>query len=525
MNIFKILVADDEEFIRKGIITIFKRDLEEEVECIDAVNGVEALELAQKEKPDLIVTDIRMPGLDGLNFIKLLKETNPTASVIILSGYENFDYARKAIKLGVKEYVTKPINKQEFLELIQSYITKIKEVQTRIDDEVIRKIKNNKIIGQMQHDSLLGLLNASSSQEATKHLAKLESFGVHLGSMLFACAIVQYQVKEENADYLDFAVANILEEYLNIQQENNTAVIVRYEVGKVVVIFEGTDQKQLQELKKKLLRKAGLLIRRYYGVEVFIGLGDVAYDCVHLHTSLTHALFAVDFKIYSSADIIEVYSEIERGEEHIDIDLEKVLNSMETANAVEVANFFDQFFRIPKSKAVMNQLKKTYLKLQNRMEKAIMPLQCLDTDLDFTIKHFDDLWSAFELKREVKSNILKVQEISQYVEMDDLNVKLVTDIIRYLQNNITNELDLNMVAEHFSKTPGYISALFKKRTGYGFNAYITKERIKIAKSLLQGSVVPIQQVGELCGYPNSKYFSVVFKKATGESPKSYRENS
>ena len=78
---FKILVADDEKFIRKGIITILERDLEEKVECIEASNGLQALELTRNENPDLIVTDIRMPGLDGLDFIKLLKETNNTATV------------------------------------------------------------------------------------------------------------------------------------------------------------------------------------------------------------------------------------------------------------------------------------------------------------------------------------------------------------------------------------------------------------------------------------------------------------
>lgn len=522
---FKILVADDEKFIRKGIITILERDLEEKVECIEASNGLQALELTRNENPDLIVTDIRMPGLDGLDFIKLLKETNNTATVVILSGYENFDYARKAIKLGVKEYVMKPIKKREFLELIRSYVTDIKKIQTRTKDEIIRNIENNKIVEQMKHDFLVGLLNCLSSEEAVKYLVKLKSLGIHFQSMLYVCALVQYQVKEENADYLDFAVANILEEYLNLHQENDSVFIVKYDTGKAVVIFEGADQKQLQKPKKKLLRKAGMLIKEYYGVNVFIGLGDVVYDSVHLHTSLRHALIAADFKIYGGADNIEAYSEIEKGMEYKDTSLEKVLNSLETTNAIEIVNFFDRFIQKPKSRTAINMIKKAYSELQTRLEQAVSPLQYLEIRPDFTIKSFDNLWSFLELKLEVKRAILDAQEIFQNVGRNSSNVKLLTDIIRYLNNNITNELDLNIVAGHFSRTPGYISALFKKGTGNGFNAYITNERIKIAQHLLKDSTVPIQQVGELCGYPNSKYFSTVFKKVTGENPKSYRENS
>jgi two-component system response regulator YesN len=520
---FKILVADDERFIRKGIISILERDLEEKVECFEARNGQEALEIANTENPNLIVTDISMPGLDGLEFIKLLKETNNSAQVIILSGYENFDFARKAIKLGVKEYVMKPIKKREFLELIRSYVSDIKTVQARTNDEIIRNIENNKIMEQIKHDLLVGLLNCPSSEEAEKYLVKLKSLGIYFQSMLFACALVQYHVNEENVDYLDFAVANILEEYINLHQGNGSAFIVKYDIGKAVVIFEGADQNQLQEPKKKLLRKVGQLIKEYYQINVFFGLGDVAYDLVHLHTSLRHALFAVDFKIYGGGDNIEVYSEIDRGSEYKNIGLEKILISLETANAIQAANFFDRFIHEPKSRSALRAMKNAYLEYQTRMEKAVAHLQYLESKPNLTVRNFNDLWSFLDLKREVKDGILQLQEVFQNGGLDSSNLKLRADIVRYIQNNITNELDLNIVAEHFSRTPGYISTLFKKGMGGGFNAYITNERIKIAKSLLKDSTVPIQQIGELCGYPNSKYFSVVFRKVTGESPKSYRE--
>lgn len=521
---FKILVADDEKFIRKGIITILERDLEEEVECLEAKNGLEALEIAKTENLNLIVTDISMPGLDGLEFIKSLKEINHSANVIILSGYENFDFARTAIKLGVKEYVMKPIIKKEFLELIRGYIINIKNVETHTKEEIIRKIENNKLMRQMKNDFLVGLLNCATSPEAETYLTKLQSLGITFRPMLFVCAVVQYKFKEENADFLDFAVMNILEEYLNLQQGIGSIVTVKYDSGKVVVIFEGEDQRYLKEPAKKLLRKAGQLIKDYYQVDVFIGLGDIAYDSVHLHTSLRHALAAADFKIYGGADNIEIYSNIQNGPEYPEIRLEKLIKPWETANAIQAANAFDKLCNEPKSKRAMNTIKKAYSEIQNAVEIGIIHLQNPETKSNLTVKNFSEFWSFTELKREIRYGIIQMQEAFQNRENNVSSIKLRSDIIRFIQNNITKELDLNIVAEQFSRTPGYISKLFKQGNEEGFNSYITNERIKIAKKLLQDSSVPIQQVSELCGYPNSKYFSVVFKKATGESPKSYREN-
>ena len=115
---FKLLIADDEQFIRKGIISILKKNLTEEIQCIEAANGQDALMKAREMALNLIITDISMPGCDGLEFIRQLREENKMIPIVILSGYDNFEYAQKAIRLGVKEYIMKPIKKQEFITLI-----------------------------------------------------------------------------------------------------------------------------------------------------------------------------------------------------------------------------------------------------------------------------------------------------------------------------------------------------------------------------------------------------------------------
>lgn len=519
---FKILVADDEKFIRKGIIAILQRDLEEEVECLEAKNGSEALDIATSEHPNLIITDISMPGCNGLDFIRALNETNRTSTVIILSGYENFEYARNAIKLGVKEYILKPIKKQEFLALIKRYVTDIKKVETRTKDEIIRNVEKNIIINQLRHDFLVGLLNCATIAEASDYLDKLKSLGITFQSMLFVCAVVQYKTNKENGDYIDFAVKNILDEYLNMEDSDHVAT-VKYEPGKVVVIFEGEELKLLQNSKRKLLRKAGNLIREYCKTDVFIGLGGIAYDSMHLYKSLKHGLAAVDFKIYESGDTVEVYGEIPKGPEYKPIDIGRLMKPINQANAVMVTNAFEFLNREAKSKNALNTVKNAYGEFVKIIYNQIGHYEYLGKQPVKKLKEFSAFWNIRELKKEIRDCMEQLQEMMGKGENDISNKKLMAEILRYIQDNITKEVDLSTVAEQFSRTPGYISTLFKKGTNDGFNSYITNERIKIAKKLLEESTVPIQQVGELCGYPNSKYFSVVFKKVVGESPKSYRE--
>lgn len=182
---FRLLIADDEQFIRKGIISILKKNLTEKIQCIEAANGQEALEKAKETAFNLIITDISMPGCDGLEFIRQIREENKSIPVFILSGYDNFEYAQKAIRLGVSEYIMKPIKKQEFIALVQEYIDDIRKQKARTIQELNRKMENERIMKRLKHDFLLGFLKCPSSIEAERYLIQLKELGMEFESKLY----------------------------------------------------------------------------------------------------------------------------------------------------------------------------------------------------------------------------------------------------------------------------------------------------------------------------------------------------
>lgn len=507
---FKILVADDEKFIRKGIVSILSKNLPEEVQCFEASSGLEALESAKENRPDLIVTDISMPGISGLEFIAQLKELDVDTPVIILSGYANFEYAKRAIKLGVKEYVMKPIKKQEFVDLIKGYMDDIRLAEKRNSEETVRQIENRRVMQKLKRDFLVGLLKCTNSSEANQYLVQLKDVGMTFEARLYTCAVIQYRVTEENREYIDFAVKNVADEYIGMQADEEFVANVVYTPGQLVTIFEGSSREALKEPKKKIMRQAVRLIREYCKTDAYAGVGEVAYDSLHLHKAMEYAVTAADFKVFGDGDCVKVYEEIKDGAKAKPRHLAQLLKG--NIDMFAVLDGLQQIFTEAGKKEDVESLRREYEELQDALDRKGWSAH----------KTFSECFTLSELKQELKKRMEHLENADS-ADLGVSNLKLMNDIRAYVDEHITEELDLNVVAEVFNRTPGYISTLFKKYEEGGFNNYINKERIEIAKKLLADRNIAIREIGEMCGYNNSKYFSVVFKKMTGDTPRSYRD--
>ena len=516
---FKILVVDDERAIRKGIVSILLRGLGEDIKCFEAANGNEAFSMAQEDKYNLVITDIRMPGYSGLDFVKELRKANNKVPVIVLSGHEEFGYATEAIRLGVKDYLLKPINKVEFLEIIQGYITNIEEEKQKSEQNLLKHIKTTRWMRNLKQDFLLALLKCSDSNEAEKYLNQLREMGMTLATKLYTCAVVGYEVTTENREYIDFAVKNILDEFLPLEATVGFLVNVAYEAGKVICVFEGNKQEELLLPKKKMMRKAVSLIKKYCGCRVYIGIGDIAYDSVDLHMAFQHALLAADCKIYEEADSISVYEERKSVGKAFETSKENpLLKYLRTSDDISDMPFLEEFKKLFMAKKDIDTiivLREGYEKVQELLQQSTAM-----TKEELTYKTFDECWTYSELIYEVRRN-LRTLRAGEQLWMK--NQTLAQKIFKFVDDNVAEEIDLQIVAEKFCRTPGYIGTIFKSYTKEGFTEYLNKKRIEIAKKLLAESAVPIKEVSTLCGYSNAKYFSVVFKKNTTKTPREYRE--
>lgn len=517
---FKILVADDERFIRQGIISILTKNIESQITCIEASNGIEALEKAEVERPNLIITDICMPGSDGLEFISQLKEKHVDTPVIILSGYENFDYAKRAIKLGVKEYVMKPVKKAEFIELIQGYMMHIQEQKKKSNAEAVRRIENAKIMEKLKSDFLVGLLKCRNKQEAEQYLEQLEKIGMKFESKYYTCAVIEYEINEKTKDYIGFAVKNVLDEYLSLETEA-FLTNVEYGSGIIVTIFEADKRELLRSSKKKMVVQAAQLIEEYCKTKVYAGLGDIAYDSLYLYKAIDHAFYAADMKILERGEKVSVYEECVKDEKVVASNIVKEIKRTEHINVYEILERFQEIYGDCRKKENIRRLKVEYEEVIAYLKKKRG--SSAQEEWTKAPRSFSSFFSILQLKKELKEFIHEVVAYKQEEEGSISNTAFTQQILQYVEEHITEDLDLVTIASKFKRTPGYISTLFKKHVEGGFNYYINKERMEIAMKLLKDPSLSIQEISELTGYNNAKYFSVVFKKMTGMTPREYRE--
>ncbi len=521
---FKILVADDEDLIRKGIITILRRELDPDITYFEAENGIEALKLCKEHSPQLVITDIRMPFCDGLSFIKNIKEVGNSPTFIILSGYADFEYAKSAIKLGVKEYMLKPINKAELVTIVDGYVKKLKTQKKLINENLFRENENKKIAENMKRKLLKNLLTCNNTDNVNELLNQLNDLGISFNKKLLLSAVIRYQVNDGNKDYIDFAVKNIVDEVLAKEANPDFIMTVQYDSGKIVAVFEDVNRETMLLLVKQALTKVSNLIEKYLFVDVFVGVGDVVYGENLLYKSFSLACAAVNYRLYNLSKKVQLFSETPVSLTYEPIDFSKIIKSIENINCSEIITEFEKQLSLPPSLQAISVIEQSYNKLICTIEHHFRNYIESNTENIPKPTPFFDIWSFLQFKQVIIKYLGQVQEFALKSKTDVVNRKLVVEVLQYVKENAASDINLNIVADKFDRTPAYMSTLFKKGTGMGFNEYVTSIRMEMAKRMLKDTSIPVSQVSSLCGYVNPKYFSVVFKGTFGKSPASYRQD-
>ena len=506
---FKILVADDEQFIRKGITAILQRNIEEPISIIEAKNGVEAIEKVGEEQPDLIITDINMPGCSGLEFIQRIQAKKIHTNVVILSGYESFDYAKDAIALGVKAYITKPVNKEELSTLVKQNMSEIFEARKRLHLEINQKSENRRMIDGIRLDFLNSLLRSKTKKEAAAYRVWLEELQVVFDNRFYVCVMFQYRLTDDNHDYIDFMVQNILDEYLSENSEK-FMMNIPYESGKLVSLFSCKHEELNSNYFRRLIREAIGMVRQLGNIQVYAGISNVFVDIEQMYKTLKEAEIAVDFKIFELGDRLFIYQDLKEGKE---------VTLSNKVNYAEMMSIWNECNRIVQSGAslrALQALKNLHQQVSNIEKKRLLPNQ-LPKLLDFS-----DFWSLDEMKRGIKNGLEQLEKGKQEIAV---NTALIEDMKSYIDEHLSEDIDLSTLSKQFNRSSSYISTMFKRAVDGGFNAYLNDKRIERAKGLLLDPSISIKEVAAASGFYNSKYFAVVFKKNTGKTPTEYRDST
>lgn len=512
-----ILIADDEELIRQGIIAILKSSIKSDVTYLEAENGLEALKICKEQYPQIIVSDIRMPFCNGLQFIEKVKAIGYSPTIIVISGYSEFEYAKQAIKYGVKDYVLKPIQKRQFIHLIQTCMDEITDKKTAMHNEHVNNQTNAKAAKAVRKKLLTDLLDCKDEEKIEK-INNIEYCNSFFNGNFALCCVIQYKIDKNNLDYIDLAIINIVEEILKQENLFENAVIETYSEGRIALVFDKCDTEAKLNSIVGAISKAFQSIKIFLKIEVFAGIGDIQYGPTRLYKSFHHACQASNNKLYQLGNSIQRYGK-ENTEQYDFIHFETVLRGLDHLEPLEIIQLFNPLIHKKPSIQAAYAIEKSYRSLIKTIQDQLDNVQDLPQPTPF-----DNFWNFMQLKHDIEIYLHEIKALINESKSESSNNKLIQNIIQYVKDNVSNDINLNSVADRFSYSPPYISSLFKKQIGIGFNEFLTKTRMDMAKDMLKSTEVPINEISELCGYGNSKYFAASFKKSFGVSPSSFRQN-
>ncbi len=527
----KVFLVEDEYVIREGI----KNDIDWEANgyqfCGEAGDGELAYPMIQKEKPDIVLTDIRMPFMDGLALSRLIRETMPETEIMILTGHEEFDYAREGISLGVAEYLLKPISADELLRSLNG-----------VRDRILEKRREKEIRERYQKE-----MAAEDRQGRREFFRHLISGGRTVAELYDEARRLQIDI---SAIWYDVVLLSVKSNRQTPEEYSDPVLLAEEKIrekirpGKVILfdrnlegyamLFKDETKEGLLEFQETFLEEIRTELDQCPGICYFAGVGGPVNRLMELPSSYENAsrIFANRFFIDGSHILYRLPQAQERKEEAFNLltvdpkglqrsRIEKFLRVGEPGDTVY---FVEEFLHNLGMDAMDSKMFRQYILMDAYfcVAEFVQDLQQDRTQIETFDLNSEAMQGAEETKRYLIRIIDQALECRRRTSGDRYS-GVVQQVADYIAENYGDEeLSLNRVASHVNFSPNHLSMIFSQQTGSTFIKYLTDYRMEKAKELLRCTNKKTSMIGAEVGYKDSHYFSFLFKKTQGMTPTMYR---
>lgn len=530
----RVLIADDEPKVCQLICELIDwGSLDMEI-AGTANDGIKALEMTERLRPDIIITDIRMPGYDGLELINRIKETGIDSEIIIISGYSHFEYARRAIKYGIEEYLLKPVKKEELHKTLLKLHEKIKQKKEQLSREEQLQLRIQNDMKKLRSGFISDIRSSDDlfSENATQTINEMYHFTFKPGCFQVVAIKIDYAAGYEKClDVLKPKSVRILEQFLKplcFDMEIFTEKSTVY----CFLNFDDEDRKTIRKKLKTVLDELLIQSGPFDGINMTLCAGGITDDINRLKDSLESTDFAVKERIITGTEkLIEDVPVKDNG-----MSLKTLLSSLNKSlsAALEILDL-DGVMKIidsARDEVLSKQRFNGWDIFQLTGEICDIYLVSMrNNKFDVTgSEHFTDDFRASADGCGTAGELFKL--LAQWIgkslgDVIELKKSEVTRPIRlakkYIHENYMSPITLEEVSEVAGFNPSYFSTLFKKETGSNFMEYLSKLRMDKARDLLKETGLSVSAICEEVGYLDLKYFTKSFKKATGLKPNEYRK--
>jgi two-component system response regulator YesN len=549
-TVYRLLLVDDEEDVREGVVR--EIDWEQcgfEVVAI-AENGKEAQELIERFEPDLVVTDIKMPFMDGLQLAEWIRNKYPTIKTIILTGFDEFEYAQKAVKLHIDEYILKPFSARELIDVLH-------KVRGRMDEERLQK-RNIEMLEKHYRESLPVLRGVFLTSLVTKNMTLVEieekasHYGLNLHGNHYGVSVLNIDpcleegaspanreplnnpvlAKRLDKEQQVFAVLNITEEI--VAKHQHGIVFMLNDNPVILGVSSERDRDAVMKKTLTVMEEIRQSIERYLKFTVTIGVGALCRDITDVIYSYEDAVNALDYRLILGTNRTICIDDVEtkKGEPIRFDELKEhaLTRCLKVGTFKELHEIVEQLFREIDERSISFKEYQIYLlEIITTILKAAKDAN-LDLDKLFGSNHvpiaeLQKLNTLQETKNWIIGICVKIMN-NIATDRQSSYKQLVEKAKEYTRQHFhETDISIQKVCGYLHISQGYFSSIFKKETKMTFVNYLLQVRMEAAKELLRTTDLKTFEIAEKVGYSDPNYFSFCFRKHCGMTPKEYRNSS
>ncbi|MGV7119033.1 response regulator [Paenibacillus kyungheensis] len=534
MDHIKLLIADDEPVILRGLKKLLPWNELGLYIIGEANDGDELRELIRLLDPQLIISDISMPGSNGIDIMNELSEQGHHIPVVFISAFQEFNYACQAIKLGALDYLIKPIDKNQLEKAVYKAVDMIRKQsngernQEKLD---YYEQKNHMATIEQLLSNLL-----EGNEKALYSLVQLKAIDIDVMTTVCVLEIKEYahnfQWEEKEYDLLHFAMSNIIRETLEQNELVHTGLFMNKD-GRFVLLL----QHQVVDIPLKVICDLQLKIQKYLKTIIWYGIGETQHTPDFAQLSYHSALTSFEKKYFTDPDnqenelftnVLEDISIDSPPYQSIKEIQDKLVRAWISLDKVHIHLWIKKLFdriRIESDEqkhVAISNMYHSILTINHELLQVGSGIEQLNSDHEL-LRKLDVCSSYTELTIVAKQVLLEILEsVHKSVSKEQ---SLLTEVKSYIHTNYAGNLTLESVAARVYMNPYYFSSFFKKHIGQNFKNYVTTLRMKHALKLLLETDLLVYEIAEQVGYNNVRNFSDMFKKNFGKVPQEYRQAS
>ena len=537
---YRVMIVDDEPLILAGIASLLDW---KEYGCEisgKAANGQQALKLMEEQKPDIVITDIKMPGMDGIGFMKAVKERGwDDVIFILLTNLEEFSLARQALSLGAVEYLVKMELTEEKLADSLKLAMERREMKRKAEaaGTAVTVSREEAVRGYIEKLLTDGGTFSGGASSGNAGEASAQNQGEGYDSCLRrpVLAIISFNygyegfssdfTREDQKKVISFA-ENIIEQMVKGYFDHSC--LVRRELNSLVLVMSTDGIEDYREQIRSLGEKIISVVKDYFEVSVSVAVSSRKESLGEFGALLYEAMSATNHYFYHSLDPVVFYSEEcetsarHTGSFHIGFlkkDLSQAVALNDSARLEEILDQVASLLREnnPSRQQAVNACANLYFFLSSFFEDGEEP------DFPYEVNIMEKLGRLGTLGQIIQWINWFKEAVSGILERRrDTRVDKIAEMVReYVMEHYKERITLGQAAEALNISQGYLSTAFKKQSGESFTNYVSAIKIEKAKELIASHQYMMYEVSDLLGFDTPFYFSKVFKKVTGMSPKEY----